>query len=74
MKRTITVALALVGALGLLLAASGAGTPAFALSVTGAGTPPAKATSLAAFGGMSGLVKAAKKEGSLNVITLPRNW
>ncbi len=34
----------------------------------------ATATSLAAFGGMSGLVKAAKAEGHLNVITLPSNW
>ncbi|HEX6854741.1 MAG TPA: ABC transporter substrate-binding protein, partial [Streptosporangiaceae bacterium] len=33
-----------------------------------------KATSLAAFGGMNGLVKAAKAEGELNVITLPANW
>jgi putative spermidine/putrescine transport system substrate-binding protein len=33
-----------------------------------------KATSAAAFGGLSGLVKAAKKEGKLNVITLPANW
>jgi len=33
-----------------------------------------KATSIAAFGGMSGLVKAAKAEGTLNVITLPSNW
>jgi hypothetical protein len=32
------------------------------------------ATSAAAFGGMSGLVAAAKKEGVLNVITLPDNW
>jgi putative spermidine/putrescine transport system substrate-binding protein len=34
----------------------------------------AKATSVAAFGGMAGLVAAAKKEGTLNVITLPDNW
>lgn len=33
-----------------------------------------KATSLAAFGGMAGLVRAAKAEGELNVITLPDNW
>jgi len=32
------------------------------------------ATSLSAFGGMAGLVKAAKAEGHLNVITLPDNW
>jgi putative spermidine/putrescine transport system substrate-binding protein len=33
-----------------------------------------KAASVAAFGGMSSLVAAAKKEGTLNVITLPANW
>jgi len=43
---------------------------------TGAGATvnAAKATSAAAFGGMSGLVAAAKREGTLNVITLPANW
>ena len=34
----------------------------------------ATATSAAAGGGMSALVAAAKKEGHLNVITLPANW
>ena len=34
----------------------------------------ATATSAAAGGGMSALVAAAKKEGQLNVITLPSNW
>ena len=34
----------------------------------------ATATSISAFGGMSGLVAAAKKEGQLNVITLPADW
>ncbi len=32
------------------------------------------ATSAAAFGGMDALVAAAKAEGQLNVITLPKNW
>src|SRR5580698_8648169 len=32
------------------------------------------ATSAKAFGGLSDLVKAAKAEGQLNVITLPDNW
>ena len=58
-----------------------------ALSVTAlaACAPPAKksggssadaatATSAADLGGMSGLVKAAKKEGALNVIALPPDW
>jgi putative spermidine/putrescine transport system substrate-binding protein len=34
----------------------------------------ATATSIAAFGGMKGLIAAAKKEGQLNVITLPADW
>lgn len=34
----------------------------------------ATATSVASCGGMSALVSAAKKEGQLNVITLPSNW
>jgi len=34
----------------------------------------ATAESVAAFGGMNGLVKAAKAEGGLNVITLPADW
>ena len=38
------------------------------------GVDAAKATSLAAFGGMNGLIKAAKAEGTLNVITLPPDW
>ena len=44
------------------------------LTTAGATVNPAKATSVAAFGGMAGLVAAAKKEGTLNVITLPANW
>lgn len=32
------------------------------------------ATSISAFSGMAGLVKVAKAEGHLNVITLPSNW
>jgi putative spermidine/putrescine transport system substrate-binding protein len=47
-----------------------------------AGTSPASAaannystaTSVAAFGGLNGLITAAKAEGALNVITLPDNW
>ena len=33
-----------------------------------------KCNDLAACGGMDALVKAAQKEGKLNVITLPRDW
>jgi putative spermidine/putrescine transport system substrate-binding protein len=43
-------------------------------SSTGSGTNWATASSAAAGGGMNALVAAAKKEGTLNVITLPANW
>jgi putative spermidine/putrescine transport system substrate-binding protein len=38
------------------------------------GVDASTATSDAAFGGMSGLIAAAKKEGQLNVIALPPDW
>jgi putative spermidine/putrescine transport system substrate-binding protein len=41
---------------------------------TGSGVPAGQATSAADFGGMDGLVAAAKKEGELNVIALPPDW
>ncbi|HET8601257.1 MAG TPA: ABC transporter substrate-binding protein [Segeticoccus sp.] len=41
---------------------------------SGGGVDAAKATSAGSFGGMSALVKAAKKEGQLNVIALPPDW
>ncbi|MGA7836090.1 MAG: ABC transporter substrate-binding protein [Acidimicrobiales bacterium] len=40
----------------------------------GASSSCATATSAAACGGMTALIKAAKAEGRLNVITLPPNW
>jgi putative spermidine/putrescine transport system substrate-binding protein len=62
---------ALSGAAALTVGAAFAG---IAPSTAGAAVNPTKATSAAAFGGMAGLIKAAKKEGTLNVITLPANW
>jgi putative spermidine/putrescine transport system substrate-binding protein len=41
---------------------------------TQSGVNAAEATSAADFGGMEGLVEAAKKEGALNVIALPPDW
>ncbi|AFM19771.1 ABC-type Fe3+ transport system, periplasmic component [Mycolicibacterium chubuense NBB4] len=41
---------------------------------TESGVKAAEATSAADFGGMDGLVKAAKGEGELNVIALPPDW
>ena len=44
-------------------------------SATGGGSgDPKTATSAADFGGMDGLVAAAKKEGAINLIALPPDW
>ncbi len=43
-------------------------------SQTESGVNAKEATSAADFGGMDGLVKAAKAEGTLNVIALPPDW
>ncbi|BBX10745.1 ABC transporter substrate-binding protein [Mycolicibacterium aichiense] len=40
----------------------------------GNGAAAGQATSMADFGGMDGLISAAKKEGELNVIALPPDW
>jgi putative spermidine/putrescine transport system substrate-binding protein len=67
---TIVVAAALLGG-ALLAAGCGGGTS------SGGGTGRkdwSKATSVAPSGEMKALVAAAKKEGQLNVITLPPNW
>lgn len=45
-----------------------------ATSSASAAVDASTATSVAAFGGMNGLIAAAKKEGQLNVIALPDNW
>jgi putative spermidine/putrescine transport system substrate-binding protein len=41
---------------------------------TQTGAKASDATSVAEFGGMDGLIAAAKKEGELNVIALPPDW
>jgi putative spermidine/putrescine transport system substrate-binding protein len=61
-----------VGAAALALSACGAA-PDDASTTTG-GKSAATATSAEAFGGMDALVEAAKKEGTLNAIALPRDW
>ena len=43
-------------------------------SNTSSATNWATATTVSAGGGMTALITAAKKEGTLNVITLPSNW
>jgi putative spermidine/putrescine transport system substrate-binding protein len=69
-KRTIAVAAAaLSGALMAAGCSSGSGG-----SGNTSGTDWSKKTSVAQGGGMKALIAAAKKEGELNVITLPANW
>ncbi len=68
-----------VNKLKLSLAAGLASTVLLGVAVSGGSAMAAtrscaKATSAQACGGMSALIKAAQKEGTLNVITLPANW
>jgi len=58
-----------------LTACGSAGSAAKSGDTAQGGTKAAKdATSVADFGGMDKLIEAAKKEGKLHVITLPRDW
>ncbi len=69
-KRLLTGALAAtmaVTSLVAITATSSAATKAAAIDYT-------KCANITACGGMDALVKAAQKEGKLNVITLPRDW
>jgi putative spermidine/putrescine transport system substrate-binding protein len=74
-RHMIATSAAVVGSL-LLTAACGSSGSSSSSSGTTAGSAVNWATvsSLAQGGGMSALVAAAKKEGQLNVITLPSNW
>ncbi|WP_030055887.1 MULTISPECIES: ABC transporter substrate-binding protein [Streptomyces] len=66
---------AVLTAAALSLTACGSAGSSAAKSGDAAGGKNAKtATSVADFGGMDGLVAAAKKEGKLHAITLPRDW
>ena len=71
MKKRTGAAIAAV--LGSVVLAAGCGSSGSSSSSSG-GVDASTATSLAAFGGMTALVTAAKKEGTLNVITLPSDW
>ncbi|MFJ2608503.1 ABC transporter substrate-binding protein [Streptomyces sp. NPDC087425] len=65
----------LTGSLAVVaLALSACGAAPDTASTTADGKDAATATSAADFGGMAALVKAAKKEGTLHAITLPRDW
>ncbi|MGW2567398.1 ABC transporter substrate-binding protein [Streptomyces sp. NPDC001537] len=67
---------ALAGSLAVVaaLALSACGAAPDNASTTANGKNAATATSAADFGGMDALVKAAKKEGTLHAIALPRDW
>jgi putative spermidine/putrescine transport system substrate-binding protein len=66
----LTGALAVVAALAL----SACGAAPDNASTAADGKSAATATSAADFGGIDALVKAAKKEGTLHAIALPRDW
>ncbi len=72
----MTVSLPRTAALGVIaaLALSACGAAPENSSTTADGKNAATATSAADFGGIDALVKAAKKEGTLNAIALPRDW
>jgi len=81
--RTSKAIVASAAAVGSILLAAGcsssssssaAGASSSASGSSSAAVDASTATSAAAFGGMNGLIAAAKKEGQLNVITLPSNW
>jgi len=71
-------AIAATAAIGSLIFAAGCSSSsssgASGSSSSGSTTSIATATSAAEAGGINALVTAAKKEGQLNVITLPANW
>ncbi|WP_104523204.1 ABC transporter substrate-binding protein [Blastococcus atacamensis] len=69
-RSTLRTAVAVVTT-GLALTACGSGGSG---SGGGGGSEAATATSAEDLGGMEGLVEAAKAEGELNVIALPRDW
>ncbi len=68
-KKTLAVTAAALS--GALLAAGGSSGGSGGAS---GGTDWSKVASVAQGGGMKALIAAAKKEGGLNVITLPANW
>ena len=71
--RTKKTSIAIAAVLGTVVLAAGCSSSNSSGS-SGSSTDWSKATSVTAGGGMAALVKAAEKEGQLNVITLPSNW
>ncbi len=73
MRNNKMLAVAAAAIAGSLLAA-GCSSGSGGSSSSGGGKDWSKMTSVAQGGGMKALIAAAKKEGQLNVITLPANW
>jgi putative spermidine/putrescine transport system substrate-binding protein len=73
-RHKLIVATCLAAAAGLALAGCASSNTPSSTSSSGSGKSASTATSAADLGGMDQLVAAAKKEGKLNVITLPRDW
>jgi putative spermidine/putrescine transport system substrate-binding protein len=74
-RHLIATSAAVVGSLLLTAACSSSGSSSSSSGTTaGSAVNWATVSSLAQGGGMNALVAAAKKEGQLNVITLPSNW
>jgi putative spermidine/putrescine transport system substrate-binding protein len=73
-RKTLAAFAVAVTSVALAAGCSSGGGGSSSSSSSSGGTNASTATSLAAFGGMDALVKAAKAEGELNVITLPANW
>ncbi|MCC9708843.1 extracellular solute-binding protein [Streptomyces sp. MNU76] len=71
LPRTAVLGGSLAVATALTLSACGAAPES---TTTADGKSAATATSAEDFGGMDALIKAAKKEGKLNAIALPRDW
>lgn len=74
MKKTRLLATTAASVLVLSLAACSPPEKEGDNATTKSGVKSSEATSAEDFGGMDGLVKAAKKEGELNVIALPPTW
>jgi putative spermidine/putrescine transport system substrate-binding protein len=70
--RNSTRMAAVAAALGTVILAAGCGSSSSGSS--SGGTDFSKVSSAAKGGGMAALIKAAKAEGTLNVIALPSNW
>src|SRR5208283_2462644 len=72
--RYAIAATAAIGSLVFAAGCSSSSSSGASGSSSSGSTNVATASSLSAAGGMNALVTAAKKEGQLNVITLPADW